>query len=148
LLDAIGPPQLRCALRVESMNLFADTIAPVRRSAAGEMFLLRFVAKPFPQNPESSSVGGAYVNCWVDVDDLRTAEEKALEAMAREQWKPTKFDHWELVCRQCYIKNPDVDEDENRESLQRLNEALEHGIALTFNCWPPDAPDANEDPDA
>jgi hypothetical protein len=86
------------------------------------------------------------VNCWVDADDLRTAEERAIEAMAREQWKPAKFDHWELVYRSCYVNNPD--EDERFELLERLDEALEHGIALAFNCWPLDAPDANEDPDA
>ena len=130
------------------MNLFADTIAPVRRLASGDVFLVRFLANPLPENPESSSVGGAYVNCWVDVEDLRAAEERAIQEMAHEQWKPTKFDHWELVSHRCYIGNPDFDEEERREMLQRLDVALENGIALEFNCWPLGAPDEKENPNA
>lgn len=130
------------------MNLFSDTIAPVNRSAEDELFLVRFLASPLPENPESSSVSGAYVNCWVNAGDLRTAEKEALEAVTSQLWKATKFEHWEIVCRRCYVEDPDLDEAERRDFLECLDEALEDGIALSFNCWSPDAPDADEDPKA
>jgi hypothetical protein len=128
------------------MSLFADTIAPVRRSKTDELFLIRVVAKPSPENCEAADSGGAYVNCRVDADDLRTAEQAAIDRIRTEQWQPTKFEHWELVCRRCYTNDSRYDEDERRESLERVDEAFEHGIALTFHCWPGDAPDShNED---
>jgi hypothetical protein len=127
------------------MSLFADTIAPVRRRKPEELFLIRVVAKPSHENSEAADSGGAYVNCWVDADDLRTAEQAALERVRAEQWQPTKFEHWELVCRECYTDDSRYNEGERRESLERVDEAFEYGIALKFHCWPVDAPDANDD---
>jgi hypothetical protein len=123
------------------MNLFADTISPVKRSKPEELFLIRILAKPSPQNPEAAGVGGAYVNCWVDSDELRDAEELAIEAIESEQWQPGKFDHWELVCRRCYVDNLSYEETERLEILERVDEAFKYGISFTFNCWPPDAPE-------
>lgn len=130
------------------MSFFADKLPPVKRSTTEELFLIRFVAEPSPDNPEASEIGGAYVNCWVDADELRAAENRAIEALVGEQWRPTKFDHWEIVCRRCYVEDSRYDDDERRESLEQVDEAFTHGFALTFNCWPPDAPDADKEPDA
>ena len=128
------------------MNPFSDTIAPVRRTKADDLFLVRIVATPSAENPEASEIGGAYVNCWVDADELRVAEERAIEAIESEQWQPTKFDHWEFVCRRCYDEDSRYNDTERRESLEHVDWAFEHGISFTFNCWPKDAPDANEEP--
>ncbi len=124
------------------MNLYADTIAPVSRTKPDELFLIRMVAKPSPQNREAAEVGGAYANCWVDADELRVAEAKAIERIECEQWQPTKFDHWEIVSRRCYIEDPNRDETERQELLERVDEAFEYGVSMTLNCWPIDAPDA------
>lgn len=127
------------------MGLYADTIAPVNRSSADELFLIRLVATPLPENPEAADIGGAYVNCWVNAKDLRTAEQRALNRIREEQWRPTRFDQWDLVCRQCYLDDSRYSEDEKRESLERLYEAFEHGIALVFHTWPVDAPDSEDE---
>jgi hypothetical protein len=127
------------------MSLFADTIAPVRRRSADELFLIRVIDTPLPENSEASDAGGAYVNVWVDADDLRTAERSAIDCIREEHWRPTKFEHWELVCRQCYTDDSRIDEDERRVSLERVDEAFEYGVALTFHCWPIDAPDAHDE---
>ena len=127
------------------MSLFADTIEPVKRRSADELFLVRVIAKPLPDNSGAAEIGGAYINCWVNVDDLRTAEQRAIDRVREEQWRPTKFEHWELVCRRCYVEDSKYDEDERRESLARVDEAFEYGIAITFFCWPVDAPDADDE---
>ena len=124
------------------MNLFADTIAPVRRLNTAELFLVRIVAKPFPENPEAREFGGAYVNCWVDADELRVAETRTLEVIESEAWRPAKFDHWELVSRRFYFENSSLNEDERSEFLNRVDEAFQFGISSVFNTWPLDAPDA------
>jgi len=128
----------------DEMNLFADTISPVRRRNADELFLIRMIAEPLPGNGEAADVGGAYVNCWVNADDLRTAEQRAIARIREEQWQVTKFDHWELVCRQCYTDDPRYDEEEKQESLEAVDEAFEDGVALVFFCWPVNAPDADD----
>lgn len=84
------------------MGLFADTIPPVKRTNAREIFLIRIVAQPAPESSEAADLGGAYVVCLVDADDLRTAEQRAIERIRAEQWQLRKFEHWEIVCRQCY----------------------------------------------
>jgi hypothetical protein len=129
------------------MKLFANTIALVKRTKKDELFLICIVAKPCPENLEASENGGAYVNCWVDADDLRIAEQKAIEAIEGEQWQPMKFDNWKMVCRRCYIENASLEEAERCEYLERMDEAFDNGIALVFNCWPHDAPDADMEPD-
>ena len=132
---------LRC------MNTYANTIAMVRRSKTDELFLIRIVAKPCPENSEASETGGAYVNCWVDADDLRIAEQKAIEAIEGERWQPVKFDNWKLVCRRCYIEDANLEVAERCEYLERVDEAFDYGFALVFNCWPIDAPDADAEPE-
>lgn len=127
------------------MNLFADTVAAVRRKKADELFLVRMVAKPSPKNKEAADTGGAYVNCWIDADDLRSAEQTAIEKIRAEQWQATKFEHWEIVCRQCYIDDPEIDNEERRESLEQVDEAFQYGFALTFHCWPLEAPDSSDE---
>ena len=131
--------------RHSKVNLFADTIAPVSRRNADELFFIRVVAEPLPENTEAIDSGGAYVNCWVDADDLRTAEQAALDRIREERWRTTKFEHWELVCRRCYTDDVRYSEVERRESLERFDEAFEYGIALKFHCWPVDAPDAHDE---
>lgn len=80
-------------------RLFSDTIDPVRRSDAKELFLVRVEAAPLPDNPESSECGGAFVNAWVNVPTLREAERAMLARLGEEGWRPVRLDHWEIVCR-------------------------------------------------
>ncbi|HVY71346.1 MAG TPA: hypothetical protein VHH73_15545, partial [Verrucomicrobiae bacterium] len=117
----------------------------VNRRNADELFLVRIVAKPSPQNSEANEAGGAYVNCRVNADNLRTAERIAVDRIREEQWEPVKFDHWEIVCERCYTEDAKYNETDRKEYLERVREAFEYGIALVFNCWPKDAPDANDE---
>lgn len=109
------------------------------RKGADELFLIRIVAKPNPENQEASEAGGAYVICWVDADDLTTAETRAIEAIEGERWQSMKFDHWELVSRRSYVENPEHDEGKRRELLESVDEAFKHGLSFTFFCWAIDA---------
>jgi hypothetical protein len=127
------------------MSLFSDTIEPVRRSRPDELFLVRILAKPLPENKEAAKTGGAYVNGWIDAEDLRTAEQTALARIRAEQWRPIKFDDWKLLCRKCYTDDADLGEDERQELLKRVEEAFKCGMSFTFHCWPVDAPDAADE---
>jgi hypothetical protein len=71
-------------LESEPNNLYADTIDRVVRIKPGELFLVRIEARPKPDSPEAADTAGAVVNCWVDADDLRTFELRAV-ALIQEQ---------------------------------------------------------------
>ncbi len=117
--------------------LFADTIGPVNRNTPEELFLLRIEATPTPENPEKDDVGGAYVNAWVDAETLREAEEKAIERIKEEGWSPVKFEHWELVCKDCYSEES-YDKESLPDILDSIETAFEYGVGLIFHTWPID----------
>ncbi len=127
------------------MKLFSDDLPPVCRQKPEELFLVRIMAKPAPESAEAKEIGGAFVNCWVNADDLRSAEKMAIEQIQEEGWRPVRFDHWEVVCRESYTLSNEMDADERRDSLERVEEAFEYGIALAFYMWPVDAPDAGDE---
>jgi len=59
------------------ISLHSDSIEPVHRKMPTEVFMVRLVACPEPGSNDFGEAGGAYVNCYVDADDLRTAEIRA-----------------------------------------------------------------------
>jgi hypothetical protein len=117
--------------------LFADTIEPVTRNTTEELFLLRIEAIPTPENPESADTGGAYINVWVDTATLSEAEEKAIERIKEEGWQPVKFEHWELVCKDCYSEESQ-DKEALPDIIECIDTAFEYGVGLLFHTWPID----------
>ena len=59
-------------------NLYADSVAPVRRSKPDEVFFIRMQASPQRGSEDFGEAGGAFINCYVDADDLRSAELRAV----------------------------------------------------------------------
>lgn len=114
--------------------LFADTIESVKRNTPEELFLLRIEATPNTENPESFDIGGACINAWVDAETLREAEVKAIDRIKEEGWSPVKFEHWELVCKDCYSKKSH-DEEALPNSIET---AFKYGVGLIFHTWPID----------
>ena len=119
-------------------KLFSDSIDPVYRTKSEEVFLVRIEAKPNSSNEEALDIAGAFVNCWVNADDLKTAELESIKYIQDSDWTPSRFDHWELVCRECY------QDEEFADSLQAVEDSFEEGISGIFYTWPHDAPDAHE----
>lgn len=112
-------------------NLYSDTVDPVRRMTPDELFLVRIEAIPEPDNPEAADTGGAFVNCWLDVDDLRSAELEAIEIIRYNGWRPQRLDTWELVSRSSC-----------GDSAEQVEEAFHNGSACAFFAWPLEAPDS------
>jgi hypothetical protein len=102
-------------------------------------------ASPEPGSDEFGTTGGAYVNCYVDVDDLRSAELRAIALIQESGWQPQRFDTWQLTCAEC----ADDTSPENGDSSPRdlVAQAQLDGGVCVFHCWPIDAPDA-DDPNA
>jgi hypothetical protein len=66
-----------------------------------EVFVLRMEAYPQPGSKDFGTEGGAMINCYVDAEDLRSAELRALESIRGEGWLPHRVDGWQLTCADC-----------------------------------------------
>lgn len=124
---------------------YSDGIAPVRRSAPGELFLVTIEARPGPEAEEFGKAGGAFVNCWADVDDLRTAERRAVALIQEHGWRPQRFDSWEIVTRDQYADSEPGD-DGDLDLGEVVEQAFTDGAVCVFYTWPVDAPDADAGP--
>lgn len=123
---------------------YSDGIDPVRRNSRDELFLLTIEARPEPHSEEYGEAGGAFVNCWVNADDLRTAERQAVALIEQHGWRPHRFDEWELVCRATYAGREPPD-DGDLDLREIVEQAFIDGEVCVFNTWPVDAPDAGEE---
>lgn len=124
--------------------MYSETVDPVIRANDNELFLLRLEVAPLPDNPQNKAFGGAYANALVDAATLREAEEQMLANLQSEGWKPVCFDHWEMVCRDCYRLSENPTTDEVREAGDSIDMAFKHGIDLTFYTWPVNEDDESE----
>lgn len=122
---------------------YADTQSPFVRSSKTELFLLTIEARPTPEVEDGGQYGGAFVNCWVDVDDLATAEQETLALILENGWQPFRFEAWSIVTRASYEDDPTAEDDLDYDEV--ISRAFTEGIVAVFNTWPIDAEDADEE---
>jgi len=127
---------------IEEPIYYSDGIAPVRRSAPEQLFLVSIEARPNPDLADEE-VGGAFVTCWVNTDDLRTAERRAVALIEEYGWWPYRFHSWELVTRDGYA-NWQPCEPDALDPRELVDQAFIDGEACKFHIWPAAAPDADE----
>jgi hypothetical protein len=120
---------------------YSDGIAPVRRGSRDELFHIIIVATPEPEAADYGVAGGAFVNCWVDADDLRAAERRAVALIHQAGWRPQRFDEWSIVTREKYV-DCKADREEEPDLCKFVEQAFTDGEVCIFNIWPVDAPDA------
>ena len=102
--------------------------------------MVRLLATPEPGSDEFGTPGGAYVNCYVDADDLRTAEIRAIGLIQLHGWQPVRFETWQLTCVDCAS---DTSSEEGAPSTRQLVEQAKiDGECCVFYTWPIDAPDS------
>jgi cytolysin (calcineurin-like family phosphatase) len=108
------------------------------------LFLLTFEARPEPESDDYGQIGGAFVNCWVNVDDLCTAERRAVALIQNYGWHPHRFEAWELVTRTTYTDREPQD-DGGPDLREVVEQAFVDGEVCVYHTWPADAPDADDE---
>ena len=99
------------------------------------MYLLRYRAKPKPDHAQVGEIGGAYINCWMDLDSMEAAKAQAMDTINEEGWTVDSLDVAEVVLRStCDEKNGTY-----------FDQALIDKTVLVFHTWPIDAPDGGEE---
>lgn len=123
---------------------YSDGIDPVRRSSPAELFLITMEARPDLDSDKHPEAGGAIVNCWVNADDLRAAERRAVALVREDGWRPHRFDAWEIVTRETYT-NCEPSNNSGRDLQEIVDQAFIDGEVCVLHTWPVDAPDSDED---
>lgn len=126
----------------EDAEFFSDTIRPISRNSPAEVFLLTIEAKPDSGAADFGTVGGAFVNCWIDADSLQTAERRAIALIREQNWYAVKLDTWQMVTRETYMGREPPDEGPNPADL--VEQAFIDGEVCVFYKYPVNAPDAND----
>jgi hypothetical protein len=122
---------------------YSDAIDPVTRSSREELFYIVMEARPGPAAQEYGEAGGAFVNCWVDADDLRAAQRRAVDLIRESGWRPHRLESWEIVTRDSYAEWVSGD-DGGFDPRDAMTQAFIDGEVCEYFCWPADAPDADE----
>jgi hypothetical protein len=76
----------------------------MRGTIAG-MYFFTFHGLPNPLNPESATIGGAFINCWVDRSTLSEAEAAARQSLEQAGWQIKSLDDTRIVDRSDYEDN-------------------------------------------
>ena len=127
----------------DEIQYYSDTIEPVFRTSKKQVFLVMIEAKPKPDSDEAKEFGGAFCNCWVNADDLRTAERSAVLMMEQDNWIPHRFDEWSLVDREFYRNWKPLNEGDIDVS-GFVDQALIDGEVLVNHTFPIDDPENDE----
>lgn len=94
------------------------------------VYFMFLEGEPLPENKESKEFAGAYINCWVNAKDNKSAKDKAMKCVHEEGWKILKIKAMFVTNRKRYLENP--------ESLECFDQALTYGIGIVFYTWPAD----------
>ena len=93
------------------------------------MVFVQFEAIPPQALSTRENVAGAYVNCWIRVDDAVEAEARARQWIADEDWVVVSVEECRVVDVESEISGP---------TGPYIREAMESGGSLVFHRWPPE----------
>lgn len=111
-----------------------ESLEQFRRSSPDELFLVTIKATPEPGSEEFGEAGGAFVNCWINVDDLATAEGVATAMIEENGWRAIRLDDWELVTLETYADREPTEEDAP-DLRELVAQAFVDGAACVFHTW-------------
>jgi hypothetical protein len=122
---------------------FPDGRNPIRRSSPDELFLITLEVRPVAGEDAFKSVGGAFANCWINADDLRSAQLRAVALVEESGWRVHRICEWEIVTEATYSDRQPPEEGPDLRDI--VTQAFVDGEVCVMHTWPVDAPDGNED---
>ena len=75
-----------------------------------DIYYLLLEGKPYINNEESKEVSGAYINCWVKVNNETTAKDDAIKYINSQEWELLNIEEMYVTNRERYIDEPDSHE--------------------------------------
>jgi hypothetical protein len=93
------------------------------------IFYVQYEVVPAPGSEHFETAGGAYVNCWVNVNSEREAQEQTSAVIRESGWTIR------AVEEQCREVN-ELWYSENDEGLEHYRQAGVDGECYVFHQWP------------
>ncbi|MBX3628165.1 MAG: hypothetical protein KF892_24355 [Rhizobacter sp.] len=101
------------------------------------MYYIQYEVTPAPDSEHFSSVGGAFVNCFVAADSVEKATELALQNFKDNGWLVLGIEEEPVFAeRDDYLDQP--------EWLKWFDLAVAEGECYVFNEWPVEAQEDDE----
>jgi hypothetical protein len=94
-----------------------------------------FETKPLLTNPEHKEYGGAYTSCWINSENREMALKTAQQCCMTDGWEALSIEEEFIAYREQYENESD--------SLECYDEAIDKGYSLIFHTWDIEAPDAD-----
>ncbi|MET0787007.1 MAG: hypothetical protein ABWX61_04860 [Paenisporosarcina sp.] len=88
-------------------------------------------AVPHIDNPEKNEFEGAYINCWVDSNDIDLATQQGINMINNEGWELISIETQFQATRDQYEGDPELE-----EALACFDQAVKEGAATLFYTWP------------
>lgn len=99
------------------------------------MIYINLECKPKWDSTNNFECGGAYINCWINVDTEAEALTVAQSVISNEGWDIKLID-------EIYpIAVDDYKDGHSMEGLKSFNSALETGISITIHTFPNESED-------
>jgi hypothetical protein len=94
------------------------------------VFFLMFHAVPSDAHPQSLSIGGAYVSCWIERPTLDEADEVARQWIRSHDWENEEREEAYAIDRSAYENEP--------SGLEYYEQALIDAEVFVFHTYPAD----------
>ena len=92
------------------------------------MIFIQFEAMPTQEVAARDNVAGAYVNCWIQANDVAQAEERGRHWIEKEGWIVVSVKQWRKVDVAVETGGPDA---------EYVLEALRADGSIVFHRWSP-----------
>ena len=92
------------------------------------MILLNYHARPVKVPKKPDDIAGAWINCWINSDDVDDATKRALRMMRENGWKEVEIEELFKVERGDYA--------ENENQLRYFDQALLDDEVLVVYTYP------------
>lgn len=93
------------------------------------IFYIQYEAVPAPGSEDFETTGGAFVNCWVQVESIQEAQKLTAAAVMGRGWTIRAV---EEECREV----TELYYSENDEGVEHYRQAVADGECYVFHQWP------------
>ena len=102
--DTATIPVLRQCLRYAQFLEFIIFVSKNKKSMS--VYLLMFHVKPFENNPDFTTLAGAYINCWIVSNTILEAEKIAATQISELLWEIINLEEGYEITEKYYIEDP------------------------------------------
>ena len=91
------------------------------------VYILMIHVKPNDNNPKAEEIAGAYVNCCVEAENFKEAENIAIKYLRGEHWMPIELEETYEVSEKDYVND--------EKGLEVYKQVLIDKVKFSFHTY-------------